>query len=137
MWDFNINQLLAFDPGKSGFGSNYKTVLCRVYKCEEGDHNTKDDRFGTDVAPSANACASDPQAIIGKPNIDDATLDAATPIAYNAAIEVKAPDGLYTIDGGDLAVRAIEIERKKAAEREREREELMALYAEAAQAQDS
>ena len=137
MWDFNINQLLAFDPGKSGFGSNYKTVLCRVYKCEEGDHNTKDDRFGTDVAPSANACASDPQAIIGKPNIDDATLDAATPIAYNAAIEVKAPDGLYTIDGGDLAVRAIEIEREKAAEREREREELMALYAEAAQAQDS
>lgn len=137
MWDFNINQLLAFDPGKSGFGSNYKTVLCRVYKCEEGDHNTKDDRFGTDVAPSANACASDPQAIIDKPNIDDATLDAATPIAYNAAIEVKAPDGLYTIDGGDLAVRATEIEREKAAEREREREELMALYAEAAQAQDS
>ena len=137
MWDFNINQLLAFDPGKSGFGSNYKTVLCRVYRCEEGDHNTKDDRFGTDVAPSANACASDPQAIIDKPNIDDATLDAATPIAYNAAIEVKAPDGLYTIDGGDLAVRATEIEREKAAEREREREELMALYAEAAQAQDS
>lgn len=137
MWDFNINQLLAFDPGKSGFGSNYKTVLCRVYRCEEGDHNTKDDRFGTDVAPSANACASDPQAIIDKPNIDDATLDAATSIAYNAAIEVKAPDGLYTIDGGDLAVRATEIEREKAAEREREREELMALYAEAAQAQDS
>ena len=24
----------------SGFGSNYKTVLCRIYKCEEGDHNT-------------------------------------------------------------------------------------------------
>ncbi len=137
MWDFNINQLLAFDPGKSGFGSNYKTVLCRVYKIEEGDHNTKDDRFGANVAPSANACMSDPQAIIDKPNIDDATLDAATPIAYNASVEVKAPDGLYTIDGGDLAVRATEIEREKAAERERVREELMALYAEATQAQDS
>ena len=39
MWDFNINQLLTFDPGKSGFGSNCKTVLCRIYKCEEGDFN--------------------------------------------------------------------------------------------------
>ena len=48
MYDYNINQLLAFDPGRSGFGSNYKTVLCRVYKCEEGDHNTLANPLGTD-----------------------------------------------------------------------------------------
>lgn len=37
--DKDGNQLLAYDLGRSRFGSNYKTVLCRVYKCAEGDHN--------------------------------------------------------------------------------------------------
>ena len=50
MWDYNINQLLVYDPGRSGFGSNYKTVLCRVYKCEEGDHNTKENALGYEKA---------------------------------------------------------------------------------------
>ena len=42
-----------FDPGMpknaqtlSGFGSNYKTVLCRIYKCKEGDHNTLSNPLG-------------------------------------------------------------------------------------------
>ena len=30
----------------SGFGSNYKTVLCRIYKCEEGDRNTLSNPLG-------------------------------------------------------------------------------------------
>ncbi|WP_417144892.1 molybdopterin-dependent oxidoreductase [Raoultibacter massiliensis] len=47
MYDYNINQLLAYDPGRSGFGSNYKTVLCRVYKCEQGDHNTLANPLGS------------------------------------------------------------------------------------------
>ena len=46
IWDYNINQLLAFDPGRSGFGSNYKTVLCRLRKAEEGDGNTKQNPLG-------------------------------------------------------------------------------------------
>jgi anaerobic selenocysteine-containing dehydrogenase len=32
LWDLNINQLLTYQPGKSGLGSNYKTLLCKVYK---------------------------------------------------------------------------------------------------------
>ena len=48
MLDYNINQLLAYDPGRSGFGSNYKTVLCRLYKCEEGDYNTMANPLGHD-----------------------------------------------------------------------------------------
>ena len=35
-------------PGSLRSGSNYKTVLCRVYKCEEGDHNTLANPLGTD-----------------------------------------------------------------------------------------
>lgn len=46
MWDYTINQLLAYDCGRSGFGSNYKTVLCRIYQCEPGDHNTEDNPLG-------------------------------------------------------------------------------------------
>ena len=48
MLDYNINQLLAYDPGRTGFGSNYKTVLCRVYKCEKDDHNTLASPFGSE-----------------------------------------------------------------------------------------
>lgn len=48
LWDYTINQLLAYDPGKSGFGSNYKTVLCRIYPCELGDHNTEENPLGSE-----------------------------------------------------------------------------------------
>lgn len=37
VFDLNINQLVANIPGKSGFGSNYKTMLCKIYKIAEGD----------------------------------------------------------------------------------------------------
>jgi anaerobic selenocysteine-containing dehydrogenase len=39
LWDLNINQLITYQPGKSGLGSNYKTLLCRVYKVKDGDAN--------------------------------------------------------------------------------------------------
>lgn len=32
--EVNINNLVPYECGKSGFGSNYKTTLCRIYKCE-------------------------------------------------------------------------------------------------------
>jgi len=37
LWDLAINQLVPFLPGKSGFGSNYKTMLCKIYKVAEGE----------------------------------------------------------------------------------------------------
>jgi anaerobic selenocysteine-containing dehydrogenase len=37
VFDLNINNLVPFSPGKSGFGSNYKTTLCKLYKVEEGE----------------------------------------------------------------------------------------------------
>ena len=33
----NINNLVPFDAGVSGFGSNYKTSICRLYKLEDGE----------------------------------------------------------------------------------------------------
>lgn len=37
MLDLNINKLLnSYLPGRSGFGANYKSMLCRVYRVEEG-----------------------------------------------------------------------------------------------------
>lgn len=116
IWDFNINQLLAYDPGKSGFGSNYKTVLCRVYKCEPGDHNTPSDPLGFDT-PIENVCVSEPDKIISKANIDAEKLADATRIPYNASKQVAASPEMYTIDGGKLGKRAIEIEQEKARER--------------------
>jgi len=38
MWDLNINQLIPFLPGRSGFGSNCKSLLCKVYKVMEGEN---------------------------------------------------------------------------------------------------
>lgn len=35
VFDLNINNLVPFSPGKSGFGANYKTTLVKIYKCEE------------------------------------------------------------------------------------------------------
>jgi len=37
VWKLNINQLIPFAPGDSGFGANYKTLLCKIYKVEEGE----------------------------------------------------------------------------------------------------
>jgi anaerobic selenocysteine-containing dehydrogenase len=34
VWDSNINLLVPFDPGRSGFGGNYKALLCKIYKAE-------------------------------------------------------------------------------------------------------
>ncbi|WP_165252657.1 molybdopterin-dependent oxidoreductase [Adlercreutzia sp. ZJ304] len=36
MLDLNVNKLLnSYLPGKSGFGANYKSMLCKVYKVQE------------------------------------------------------------------------------------------------------
>lgn len=37
LWDLAINQLVPFLPGKSGFGGNYKSLLCKIYKVAEGE----------------------------------------------------------------------------------------------------
>ncbi len=37
VWDVNINQLVPLLPGRSGFGGNYKSLLCRIYKVAEGE----------------------------------------------------------------------------------------------------
>ncbi len=41
LWDMDINNLLKWQAGRAGVGSNYKTMLCKIYKAEPGDeHNT-------------------------------------------------------------------------------------------------
>ena len=37
VFDLNINNTLPWIPGKSGFGSNYKSSICKIYKVEEGN----------------------------------------------------------------------------------------------------
>lgn len=37
VFDLNINNLVQWSPGKSGFGSNYKTALCKIYRIQEGE----------------------------------------------------------------------------------------------------
>lgn len=37
VFDLNINNTLPWIPGKSGFGSNYKSSICKIYKVEEGE----------------------------------------------------------------------------------------------------
>ena len=37
MWDVNFNKLVPWDPGRSGFGANYKSLLCKIYKVAEGE----------------------------------------------------------------------------------------------------
>jgi anaerobic selenocysteine-containing dehydrogenase len=37
VWDLNINQLMQNLPGKSGFGANFKALLCKIYKVQEGE----------------------------------------------------------------------------------------------------
>ena len=37
VWESNINLLVPLLPGRSGFGGNYKSLLCKVYKVAEGE----------------------------------------------------------------------------------------------------
>ena len=37
VFDVNINNLVPMKCGKSGFGANYKTSICRLYKVKEGE----------------------------------------------------------------------------------------------------
>ena len=37
VFDYNINNCVPWTPGKSGFGSNYKTTLCKIYLVKEGE----------------------------------------------------------------------------------------------------
>ena len=37
VFDLNINNTIPWIPGKSGFGSNYKSFICKGYKVEEGE----------------------------------------------------------------------------------------------------
>lgn len=37
IFDLNINNLKEHNPGDSGFGSNYKAMLCKIYKLKEGE----------------------------------------------------------------------------------------------------
>jgi anaerobic selenocysteine-containing dehydrogenase len=37
VWETNINQLMEFVPGRSGFGSNFKGLMCKIYKVKEGE----------------------------------------------------------------------------------------------------
>ena len=37
VFDLNINNTLPWIPGKSGFGSNYKSSICKIYKVQKGE----------------------------------------------------------------------------------------------------
>lgn len=37
MWDVNINKLVPWLPGRSGYGANYKSLLCRIYRVKDGE----------------------------------------------------------------------------------------------------
>ena len=37
LWNVSINQLVPWLSGRSGFGGNYKSLLCRIYKVKEGE----------------------------------------------------------------------------------------------------
>lgn len=37
LWDMACNKLIPYSPGKSGFGNNYKSLICKIYKVKEGE----------------------------------------------------------------------------------------------------
>ena len=37
VWKSNVNQLIPFDCGESGFGAAYKSMLCKVYPVKDGE----------------------------------------------------------------------------------------------------
>lgn len=45
MWDTDVNALIKWQPGRAGVGTNYKTMLCKVYPVRPGDeHNEWDSK---------------------------------------------------------------------------------------------
>ena len=66
-----------------------------------------------------------------KENVAADVLEDATRVPYNASCEVAANPRLYHIDAGEYAQRARAIEADKEAERQKKRDELAALIAEA------
>ena len=47
MFDVDVNSLLKWQAGRAGVGSNYKTMLCRIYPVLPGDEHNE---WGSDVA---------------------------------------------------------------------------------------
>ena len=37
VFELNVNQLMPWGCGPSGMGANYKCLLCKIYKVEEGE----------------------------------------------------------------------------------------------------
>ncbi|SHN57861.1 molybdopterin-dependent oxidoreductase [Desulfitobacterium chlororespirans] len=37
VYELNVNNLVPWIPGRSGFGSNFKTMLCKLYKVKDGE----------------------------------------------------------------------------------------------------
>lgn len=37
LFDMSVNQLIPYEPGRSGYGANYKSLICDIYKVEEGE----------------------------------------------------------------------------------------------------
>ncbi len=37
LFDIAINQLFPWEPGRSGFGTNYKSSICKIYPVKEGE----------------------------------------------------------------------------------------------------
>lgn len=37
LWDMAVNNLIPYNPGRAGFGNNYKSMICDIYKVEEGN----------------------------------------------------------------------------------------------------
>ena len=37
VWKANVNDMIPFDCGESGFGSAYKSMLCKIYPTKEGE----------------------------------------------------------------------------------------------------
>ncbi len=35
--ELNVGNLIPYNPGKAGFGGNYKSLLCKIYKVSEGE----------------------------------------------------------------------------------------------------
>ena len=35
--ELNVGNLIPYNPGKSGFGGNYKSLLCKIYKVSKGE----------------------------------------------------------------------------------------------------
>jgi len=54
VWKSNVNVMIPFDCGESGFGSAYKSMLCKVYPCSDDE-----EPFARPWAPAANSGRAD------------------------------------------------------------------------------